>query len=1118
MQPWRATDSESVALQGFSRFDTRLRDSAAGVRCAIVNRMSALLFPTADVLRLALVSGVIPPPVAHGPVAAGPGDVGELWFTPSGLVPADLLTALARIGVRAQAPPPGFVPAPFPCWAAPLPLKPDPAQSAGPALVRLPVERLAGFIAAARRLRPQPVRFLPERPIALAWLPHPSLHLVDQPDVAAYYEAAPNVWLRFGWQHPLVNALSVPDGNIAFVDPPGEWHLVPSLPFLESAEIFPVHVRSLDSTPISVANPPTVRVPVTLRKHPSDAAETLWVFDGPPEQLADLFRATDERVLSRFLFAVVEASGSRRVWAKPVGRGRAPVLPEPFRGFVPHSLLAGVFLPAGKVLTPTPRTDRLVELLKVHSKFWVCVDATASGSPVVHRISPAAFRPLTDLLEYVAPLRRSLPAWNLGDNRLSFAEVRLTDSVEPTVPLVPTTVAPPLPPTTTPTSASASWIAKLADRLLGGKRAERPKSVSRSERKSSRIITPAVRSTPDRDTRRRQLEQSIVAKPTASVWAELATATAETGKPTDAALCWVNVLWDRDPLPPEWLAEWVRAESRGKFGPRLAAAVTAEVGFSPEPHPDTARLPELVRKLDAHESELPVRAVWLARLGAARAVGGDPLALARCRDRLLARLAAEGPSLDLDAPAFLRFHGSLDGDRFRAAREWLLHVRDPMHKWLHRLSAGHKLGMAGIDPDPIPTTAYADLMLAWGLSRLGERTKADELAGHAERVLERVGGHGTVPAVHTTLVARFKARIRDAQHGRGRLPVVPDGDAITNGLPDDPDAAYAVKRLAERSRILSPHPVGNPYGGHDLAPLLGTDALGHRLFELVRAPSPEGVASVLAATAADPTAATLPRVMLVSAELPVTFQHRTADRLMLLLPRAVELLPEAVRLAFDPHTDPRDYLRRMISRLTVAACRLAVRYDLNGGFGAFTRFLLDATAAGDEMVRAAGGEHLGELFAALRKLGLTDLAGELAGTWADRPIGWFVMGRDEAGWALLDAARERLFVTGIADDRARTTAAFEYVAALVHAPPRLALGRLEELFQRLDRVVTAGATARYFALTPLELIDRSVSAVVTDEFNIGPVVRRWLDDDEFVIRRRIARDLEAALARDVREP
>lgn len=1068
--------------------------------------MSALLFPTADALRLALASGVIPSAVAQGPVAAGLGGGGELWLAPSLPLSAELVSALARIGVRSHAPPPGFVPAPFPCWAATLPLRTDPAPPAAPLLVRLPADRLAGFVAAARRLRPQPVRFHPDRPFALALLPHPPAYLLDSPDVIAYAEAAPGVWLRHGWRHPLPAALSVPAGEWAFVDPPGDWRLVPTPAFLEPAEVFPLAVRPPLATEVA-GRPPVVRVPVGLRKHAGDAVETLWTFDGSPDQLADLFRTTDERVLSRFTFAVVEAAGVRRVWAKPVGRGKVPVLPEPFRGFVPHPLLAGVFLPADRVLAPTPRTDRLAELLNVTPGRWVCVEA-AGNAPVVHRVPPLAFRPLSEVLEYTTPVRRSLPAWQVGDSRLSFAEVKLADAVvEPPVPLVPVPVLP-LP--TVPTPASASWLTRLADRLLGG-RPERPKRVAKAERRSSRVIAPAVRSTPDRDAHRRRLEQAVIDSPTATAWAELAVATADTARPADAALCWVNALWDRDPPPPDWVAEWVRAERRGKPGPRLAAALAAEIGFGPDPHADPVRMTELLKMVEAREGELPVRAVWLARQAAARSVGGDPLALARGRDRLLARLAADGPSLDLDAPAFLRFHGALDGDRFSDARKWLLNVREPVHKWLHKLSTNVRLGWAGLDPDPRPTAAYADLMLAWGLSRLGERTRADELTTHAERVLATAGGHGVDPAVHAVLVARFKARIRDAQHGGGRPTGITDGP----GHVDDPDGGYVIAKFADRSRVLSPHPAGNPYRGDDLAPLLGTDALGHRLHHLARHPSADGVAAVLADTASDPTAATLPRVLLVAAELPVAYPHRVAERLMLLLPAAVALLPEAVRVAFDSHANPQAYAQRLTNRLLLAACRLATRYDLNGGFGAFTRSLLDAAAGGDAVVKAATGEHLADLFGTLRKLGLTDLAGELAGVWADKPIGWFVMGREDKGWELLDVARDRLFVTKIDDDRERTAAAFEYVAALTHAPPRLALGRLEELFQRLDRVVTAGATARYFALTPLELIDRAVSAVVTDEFNLGPAVRRWLDDDEFVIRRRIARDLDAALSRDV---
>jgi hypothetical protein len=43
------------------------------------------------------------------------------------------------------------------------------------------------------------------------------------------------------------------------------------------------------------------------------------------------------------------------------------------------------------------------------------------------------------------------------------------------------------------------------------------------------------------------------------------------------------------------------------------------------------------------------------------------------------------------------------------------------------------------------------------------------------------------------------------------------------------------------------------------------------------------------------------------------------------------------------------------------------------------------------------------------------------------------------------------------------------------------------------------------------LIDAVVRSVVTDEFTLGPAVRGWLDDDEFLIRGRIHRDLAAVL-------
>jgi hypothetical protein len=36
-------------------------------------------------------------------------------------------------------------------------------------------------------------------------------------------------------------------------------------------------------------------------------------------------------------------------------------------------------------------------------------------------------------------------------------------------------------------------------------------------------------------------------------------------------------------------------------------------------------------------------------------------------------------------------------------------------------------------------------------------------------------------------------------------------------------------------------------------------------------------------------------------------------------------------------------------------------------------------------------------------------------------------------------------------------------------------------------------------------------AVVSDDFTLGANARRWLDDDEFLVRRRIHKDLRAMM-------
>ena len=73
---------------------------------------------------------------------------------------------------------------------------------------------------------------------------------------------------------------------------------------------------------------------------------------------------------------------------------------------------------------------------------------------------------------------------------------------------------------------------------------------------------------------------------------------------------------------------------------------------------------------------------------------------------------------------------------------------------------------------------------------------------------------------------------------------------------------------------------------------------------------------------------------------------------------------------------------------------------------------------------------------------------------------------------------------------------------------------LEEA-RKLSQEFLDKTQARYNAGTvaKLDVVESVVLAVVSDDFTLGTQARRWLDDDEFLVRRRIHRDLRALMDR-----
>ena len=112
----------------------------------------------------------------------------------------------------------------------------------------------------------------------------------------------------------------------------------------------------------------------------------------------------------------------------------------------------------------------------------------------------------------------------------------------------------------------------------------------------------------------------------------------------------------------------------------------------------------------------------------------------------------------------------------------------------------------------------------------------------------------------------------------------------------------------------------------------------------------------------------------------------------------------------------------------------------------------------------------------------------------------------------MDEARLLLFHGGL-EKKEQTDLACTYVATLGQAPVELALHAIDELLEKLERVFDNYLTHSHYSLAKLRVVEAIVLAVATEGFAMGQATRRWLEDDEYLVRKRIHRDVQQALAK-----
>ena len=982
--------------------------------------------------------------------------------------------------------------------------------------------------------------------------------------------------MEVGWIHPLGDFLKPPPGKLLLAAAPREWSWIADVPFNDVYEVMEFALPETPSEWQAEGLAHKIRTPLSLRPAGSTEGAELWVLrDNAAAEVNRFIQNADDLMVQRLAFAVARRGEETIVVLRlRPSRLAPPELTLKGEAYKSYLKMPNLFLPTGMGLHPPLRRDMVRKLLADDPAKLFWLQPLGDGAIRPETLPEDAFRPLADWVDYVLDHEQeALQAW-VQASQFDF-EPFICREAPAGKPEKPSSKRRRVAKEEVETgesekTPSAPVIQAEAESLTKTETKEDKKEATTVELAKPDVLRDELRNLEDQFA---AFEGGLDAPARQAMWPRLASLNAALGAAEEAGVCWVHALWGSETITADDAWKWFCIEApavptRPKMGwrnrswaARLATAsakgreITAEDlekllallepsaadvralaayivwSFRQESPPQVIRdrLDRAHRFLLAHESLAPVRAVWLAWLYLSR---GDVLALARARDRLLQRLLEGGLRPGLDLPGFLSGAGQSTSARFRGMGQWLSDIAEKAREWIGK--QGPEWTTQACTPH---TREYSDLFFAYGLARLGERDACLRLRDRAARVL------GDEDVAHFMLLQGFTYRIQQALDGKtsnGPLPsqmlddlekLRTERKAQRENNPQAPDYAYIVERMRELSRIFEPHQKVDPYR-HLVAVASDLDAALADLPDV--------------ADKAD-AAATVHRLLQEAAKKGGDKKNR--NRIIRagldLAPRmgedfALVMLEEALAL-YDAQAETSDpnLLIDQVVPLLEKSLFVAAHFDrIDTIYSLVTRFRSLLLRQREPPEFRTLDAVANQCFRGLRKLGLRDEVKQLLQQTADAVLrgqdlhdapaldnargsalrsllyvaaGWLYFGQDDKAEPVLQAARLRLRRNEL-EGKEQSALACAYIAAAGQAPEEQAQKRIEEVFEAVKNVRDSFWTNNYYSQSQLRLIEAIVSAVVSDEFTLGGAARRWLDDDEYLVRQRIHKDYRAVAA------
>jgi hypothetical protein len=1077
-------------------------------------RSTTLAFRDDESLRVALMSELCPLDVqAKGAYVARDGKT--VYVAPDSPLQASTIAQLKAAGVAIDVKLPAGARA-VRCWAEAIALEKTSVAQTPPLVLLVTPDREGVLDLSAELLRlgceRQEILVTAEAGVIRAVDPptYTIVRAIDRDGGLRAYAPDPAgqeaVWTQLGFRHPLATRLQTQKGQLLLVAPDG-WRLVEDDGWrsLESALQLAVSGKGVELA----AKPLETKRRVELRFAPGRReAASLWVIrEGGMAAIDKLLEYLPEEVVQRLTFAATDQAIIIRA---RTGRHGPPDLSLDAEEYAPLSHMPDVYGPAGSIVEPPLRRERLRQVLGVEQGQVAWLAPTTKierGAPIrgpfrVERVPDSVFAPLAEWADYV--IHSSAPAlvpwtranlfdfeafvstgleWASGPPERDGREEREKKPDRKRVRGARERVAPPVPVQgTTPA------------REPGQRAQRRPEETPREEVAIDAELAAleaefvALDAPADAPERLELLER-------------LARTYARLGRRRDAGLCFARAVWelsgnDANERLDMWLAADLGREdvakalatqlastSPGLDDIRIVAAIAARApaAVAKDPH-------RVLRWLDDHDNELDARSLWLARAGLARLAGGDTLGLARARDRILARLAG-GLPVERELPSFLRFAGR-SGALGNASGE---HLGKALVQLADKITST-KRKRSPVEAPVGQTGAYVSFQLAHGFARIGQLERARALAAEAQTTLASV----IADPVHSYLTAAYAARVEQAIAGLPAETPLPDPlGARLAAL--DRVARYKVDRLREASRILEPLERPDAIGAFSKRQ---HDARGPEFAELRAITDPAARAKDIAKLVdVATTAIEAEKARLLDGVFDVLLELPEAGAVPI-LGRAwplIETLPEPRRavlyaeaLVVAGHFGRTDLIPELLDQLGIAV-RAVPGTELD-------RVLDQSLRA---LRRIGLRREIAELLADVENhldTGATNLRARLA-----LAAGLAFLGETARALPILEQARKALGENMTLTARLELTRAL--AAAYAQAPIGDALGGIAELSGQLRDITDSFGTNSHYCLSVLHFVESLVLGITSDDLALGEAGRRFVEDDEHLIRRRLHRDL-----------